>query len=122
MSESELLARLRDLSLVDVDALLTGCDDDERPEVLASHVADLEDALAQVRAEMEAMHAALGTGGDPLAWVDWPDGKRSSDDGQVACARGAELLRNRAQQCRELAILAEAAASVVPRLLAAERR
>lgn len=123
MSESTaLLARLRDLSLVEVDALLTGCEGDERREVLAAHVADLEDALAQVRAQMESMQAQLRDGGDPLAWVDWPAGTRASDDGQAASERGAELLRQRAGQCRQLAILAEAAAAVVPRLLAAERR
>lgn len=117
-----LLERLRDLSLVELDALLSGCEHEDRERVLASHVADLEDALGQARREMQAAEASLARAGEPLDWVEWPADKRAGADGAEHAQRAAERLSARARQYRELAVLAEATALVVPRLAAAGRK
>ncbi len=122
MSETSLLERLRDLALVDVDALLAGTSGATRDALLAAHVADLEDALGRARAAIEKMSSGLRGGAEPLAFVDWPEERRASDDGEQAARRSAEALVERAALCRELAVLAEITAGVLPRLVAADRR
>lgn len=117
-----MLERLRDLALVDVDALLAGTSGDARNALLAAHVADLEDALAKAGAAMDEMMASLARGAEPLGWIEWPPERRAGDDGEQAARRSAETLGQRGIVCRELAVLAEMSAAVMPRLVAADRR
>lgn len=120
MIDGTLVERLRDLALVEVDALLAGVPEDERSALLAAHVADLEDALTRARDGMNQAMTNLAR--EQMAWISWPGAKRAGDDGAEAARQSAESLVERARLAREAAALAEAAARVVPRLVAADRR
>ena len=114
----QLLERLRELALVELDTLLARLDDDAMRATLAAYVSDLEDALGQARAAIRDGHRDLAAGPDPLALFDQSSERR---------ARGADAdpgsrLAERAAARRDLARLEELVQGVLPRLLEADRR
>jgi hypothetical protein len=120
--DRELGARLRDLALVEVDALLAGSDGERRAALLAAYVDDLEDALASARDRMAALVAEIAGGPDPLAVIDADAGARVRDGGVDLARRAQARLDARARACRALAALDHLARAVVPRLIEAERQ
>jgi hypothetical protein len=118
----ELLStRLRDLALVDLDALTAGVEGAARAELVAAFADDIADALREARARMAVLRGPLG-GGDPLAILETTPRQRASD----AAVAGAERLRVRlgqqAEAARGFARLADLAAVLAPRLFEADRR
>ena len=113
----QLLERLRELALVDLDTLLARLPPDEMVAVVGAYVADLEDALGAARAAIRDTHRDLGAGLDPLALLDLPSERRARADSDAA-----GRLAIRAMARRELARLEELVQGVLPRLLEADRR
>lgn len=118
--DEALLTRLRDLALVDLDALLVGASGEQYARLLVTHAEDLEDALrvARTRAAELQRHIA----GDPLALLDAPHAARARDGGRESAERSARKLSQRAQAARALAHLDDLTANLFPRLLEADRR
>ncbi|MGE0550088.1 MAG: hypothetical protein AB7O24_23030 [Kofleriaceae bacterium] len=117
--DEALAARLRDLSLVDLDALTAGSAD---PRALVSAFADdVADALHAARNRMAEYRAALG-GTDPLIVVDTTARQRGSEAGGSAGARTQGRLRAQAEAARSLARLSELASGLAPKLFEADRR
>jgi hypothetical protein len=119
--KEDLLERLRELSLVDVETLVARLDAPVAAEVLGAYVADLEDALGQARASIRAAHTELGSGPDPLLLLD-VGSERRSGMGEPGITESQERLGARARRRRELAQLEELVRLVLPRLLEADRR
>ncbi|MBZ0238291.1 MAG: hypothetical protein K8M05_38625, partial [Deltaproteobacteria bacterium] len=73
MSESHeddaLIMRLRDLALVDLDALLAGAEGEAYTQLLVTHAEDLEDALRSARARAGELTKTI-VGADPLVLLD----------------------------------------------------
>jgi len=118
-ADEALSTRLRDLALVDIDALTAGT---AAPAALiAAFADDVADALREARARIAALRATLG-GADPLNILDATIRQRASDAG----AAGAERVRNRlgtqAEAARSLARLSDLAAGLAPKLFEADRR
>jgi hypothetical protein len=119
--DEAMLTRLRDLALVDLDALLAGVAGEPYAQLLIAHAEDVEDALRTARARMSELARAVA-GADPLALLDAGFAARSRDGGREAAERVARRLTARAQACRALARLDDLAANLVPRLIEADRR
>jgi hypothetical protein len=113
-----LLTRLRDLGLVDLDALLAGTEDSRG--LLVAYRDDLVDALrvARERGKELAKHLA----GDPLALLDGAPAVRARDGGREVAAKAARQLERRAAACRTMARIDDLVARVYPRLFEADRR
>ncbi len=120
--DEELLARLRELSLVDIDALLAGASGDQYAELLIAYGEDLEDALRCARARMSELTADVAGGPDPLGVVDMPPEVRARDGGRALADRTAGRIVDRAASCRALARLGDNVAHLLPRLFEADRR
>lgn len=116
-----LLERLRDLALVDLDALLGPAPPEEARDLLRAYVADLEDAVLQARDALRAGHAELGAGVDPLGYLELGP-ERRSQAGEAGVADASARLAERAAKRRALARLDEMVRGVLPRLLEADRR
>jgi hypothetical protein len=116
-ADEALSMRLRDLALVELDALIAG----DRPALIAAYADDVADALREARARIAALRGQLG-GADPLGVLDAAARQRATDAG----AAGAERIRARlvaqAEAARALARLADLASALVPRLFEADRR
>jgi hypothetical protein len=112
-----LLERLHELSLVDVDALAPGGD----AGLIAAHVADLEEALAQARRVLRDADGELGAGPDPLLLVEQSPERRVAA-GESALLEAESKLVGRAAARRDMARLEEMVVKVLPRLLLADRR
>jgi hypothetical protein len=125
MSESHeddaLIMRLRDLALVDLDALLSGSEGDAYAQLLVTHAEDLEDALRTARARAAELTKII-VGADPLVLLDSGFAVRARDGGREAADRTARRLAARAAACRALARLDDLAAGLYPRLVEADRR
>lgn len=119
--DTALITRLRDLALVEVDALLAGVDLESYPVLLEAHAAELEDALATARARMGELIRALA-GSDPLVSLDAGAATRAKDGGRDGAERVTRRLAARASAARALARLDDVVASVYPRLVEADRR
>ncbi len=117
----ELIARLRDLALVELDTLVGRLDDATATELIGAYVADLEEALALARAVIRETHAAIGAGPDPLGLVDRTPELRARG-GDAPIQESLDRLADRAAARRELAQLEELVRGVLPRLLEADRR
>ncbi len=123
MSDDDaLLARLRQLSLVDVDALLVGAPAARYPELCAAYADDLRDALAVTRERMKQLAERAARGPDPLGLLDLPPELRAREGAPAAAARAAAELHARAEARRALARLEDAAAMLLARLVEADRR
>lgn len=117
-ADEALSARLRDLALVEIDALLAG----ERAQELTSAFADdVADALREARTRIAALRAQLG-GADPLAVLDVSARQRASDAGAAGVDRIRARLAAQAEAARALARLADLACGLIPKLFEANRR
>ncbi len=114
--DEALSARLRDLALVEIDALAVG-----RAGLVAAFADDLTDALRETRARISALRAQLG-GADPLNVLDVSVGQRASDAGPAGATRVRGRLVAQAEAARSLARLADLAAPLIPKLVEADRR
>ena len=119
--DEALLTRLRDLALVDLDALLLGTSGEQYVQLLTAYGEDLEDALRAARGRMADLIKTVA-GVDPLALLDAGYASRARDGGREAAERSARRLTSRAQACRALARIDDLASSLFPRLLEADRR
>ena len=118
----ELLStRLRDLALVDLDALTSGLDGARASELVGAYADDVADALREARARIAALRQTLG-GADPLNVLDLQPRQRASDAAHAGAIRTRERLTAQAEAGRALARLAELAGGLVPRLFEADRR
>jgi len=119
--DEPLLMRLRDLALVDLDALLAGAEGRHYADLLTGHAEDLEDALRAARARAADLMKAI-TSGDPMLLLDAGYAARARDGGRDAAERAARRLAARAAACRALARLDDLATGLYPRLVEADRR
>ena len=115
--DEALSARLRDLTLVELDALTIG----GRTDLVAVFADDVLDALREARTRIAGLRAQLG-GVDPLGVVDVTVRQRASDAGHAGAERVRTRLIAQADACRSYARLAELAAALVPKLFEADRR
>lgn len=114
-SDEALCARLRDLALVELDALI------DTPGLTARFAEDLADALTAARGRLATLRGQLG-GVDALAVLDATAGQRASEAGAANALRVRDRLHAQAEAARGLARLAELVAPLVPKLVAADRR
>ena len=119
--DEPLLMRLRDLALVDLDALLAGAEGDHYAALLVGHAEDLEDALRTARARAVDLQKQIAAG-DPMVLLDAGFAMRAKDGGRDAADRSARKLAARAAACRALARLDDLTAGLYPRLVEADRR
>ncbi|HVK85755.1 MAG TPA: hypothetical protein VM513_16665 [Kofleriaceae bacterium] len=117
--DEALSARLRDLALVELDALVAGAG---APQALiAAYADDVADALREARARITALRTSLG-GPDPLNVLDLAPRVRASDTAHAGAERVRTKLVAHAEAARALARLSELAATLAPRLFEADRR
>lgn len=119
--DDALLMRLRDLALVDLDALLAGAEGEAYAQLLVTHAEDLEDALRAARARAVELQKTIA-GADPLALLDAGFAVRARDGGREAAERTGRRLAARVAACRALARIDDLAAGLYPRLVEADRR
>ncbi|HEY5935235.1 MAG TPA: hypothetical protein VIU61_11385 [Kofleriaceae bacterium] len=115
--DETLSMRLRDLALVELDALAIG----GRNALIAVFADDVADALREARTRIATLRAQLG-GADPLNVLDITVRQRASDAGTAGAARVRTRLSGQADAARALARLADLAAALVPKLFEADRR
>ncbi len=120
-SDEVLSTRLRDLALVEIDALTAGLSSAEAQVLIGTFADDVADALKQVRARIAILRQSLG-GPDPLNVLDLQARQRASDAGQAGAERVRERLASQAEAARALARLADLAAGLVAKLFEADRR
>lgn len=116
--DEALSTRLRDLALVEIDALILG---DRAQELVAAFADDVLDALREARTRIAALRAQLG-GADPLSVLEAAPHQRASDAGAAGVDRIRARLAAQADAARALARLADLAAGLVPKLFEADRR
>jgi len=117
--DEALSTRLRDLALVELDALVAGARDGSA--LVDAYADDVADALTEARRRIATLRAALG-GADPLNVLDATPRQRASDPGAAAADRVRTRLGAQADAARALARLSDLAASLTPRLFEADRR
>lgn len=122
LGDEQLLGRLRQLSLIDLDSLLAGTSGESRAALLGAHAEDLIDALSHARRRMAELTRDVAAGADPLAILDAPPATRVRGAAGEGPGRLASRLAERATACRDLARVQEAAALLLPRLFEVERR
>jgi hypothetical protein len=115
--DEALSARLRDLSLVELDALVVG----GKHELIGAYAEDVADALREARARIAALRAQLA-GADPLGVLEATVRQRAADTAVKGGAHAATRLVGQAEAARSLARLADLAAALVPKLFEADRR
>jgi hypothetical protein len=115
--DEALSTRLRDLALVELDALAIG----GRGALVAVYADDVADALREARTRIATLRAQLG-GADPLGVLDVTVRQRASDAGIAGAERIRTRLIAQAEASRSLARLADLAAALVPKLFEADRR
>jgi len=120
VTDEPLLTRLRDLALVDLDALLLGAEGEHYQRLLTSYGEDLEDALRTARARAAELQKLVAA--DPLTLLDAPYTTRARDGGRDAADRAARRLTQRAQAARALARIDDLTCGLFARLLEADRR
>jgi hypothetical protein len=117
--DETLSTRLRDLALVELDALVAGA---AQPQVLvAAYADDVADALREARTRITALRTSLG-GPDPLNVLDLKVSVRRSDTAHAGAERVRAKLAANAEAARALARLSELAATLAPKLFEADRR
>ena len=116
-ADEALSTRLRDLALVQLDALVSG----DRGGLLGAYAEDVADALREARGRMATLRAQL-SGADPLNVVDATPRQRASDTGSTGGERVRARLVAQADAARAMARLADLAAALVPKLFEVDRR
>jgi hypothetical protein len=119
--DEALSTRLRDLALVELDALAAGLDGTAAQPLLAAFADDVGDALREARTRIATLRNSFG-GSDPLNVLDVAPRQRASDAGQAGADRARAKLVSQAEAARAIARLAELAAALVPKLFEADRR
>jgi len=119
--DEALSTRLRDLALVELDALAAGLDGEAARPLIAAFADDVADALRTARARITELRAGFG-GPDPLNVLDLAPRQRASDAGQAGADRARAKLLAHAGAARAIARLDELAAALVPKLFEADRR
>lgn len=119
--DEALSVRLRDLALVELDALCVGLDGEHGAQMAAAYADDVADALREARTRITALRQQLG-GPDPLNVLDLQARQRASDTAHAGAVRTREKLGGQAEAARALARLADLAATLVPKLFEADRR
>jgi transglutaminase-like putative cysteine protease len=119
--DEALSTRLRDLALVELDALTAGLDGAAAQPLIAAFADDVADALREARARIVALRQIFG-GPDPLNILETTPRQRASDAGLAGAERVRGRLVAQAEAGRALARLAELAAGLVPKLFEADRR
>lgn len=119
--DEALSTRLRDLSLVNLDALTAGLDGTKAQALVGAFADDCLDALEEARARMTALKKELA-GPDPLNVLDLTARQRAADAGHAGADRVRERLGTQAEAGRAYARLADLASALVPRLFEADRR
>ena len=117
-ADEALSTRLRDLALVEIDALILG---DRTQELVAAFADDVADALREARTRIAALRSQLG-GANPLSVLDAASQQRASDAAVAGVDRIRARLAAQADAARALARLADLAAGLVPKLFEADRR
>lgn len=118
-ADEALSTRLRDLALVDIDALTAGTP--APTALIAAFADDVADALKEARGRITTLRAALG-GADPLNILDATIRQRASDAGATGAERVRARLGSQAEAARSLARLSDLAAGLAPKLFEADRR
>jgi hypothetical protein len=116
-----LSARLRDLALVELDALCAGSDGGDAAAIVGAYADDAADALREARARLGELRRQLA-GPDPLNVLEATSRQRASDAGHAGAVRVRDHLLTQAEAGRAMARLADLAAALVPKLFEAERR
>jgi hypothetical protein len=119
--DEALSTRLRDLALVDLDALTVGLDGERGQQLVAAYADDCADALREARTRLAALRKELA-GPDPLNVLDVTARQRASDAGHAGAVRVRDRLVAQAEAARVFARLAELAAGLVAKLFEADRR
>ncbi len=119
--DDALSARLRDLALVELDALTLGLDDARGATLVGAYADDCVAALREARTRIAVLRGELG-GADPLTLLDLASRQRASDAGVAGAQRSRDRLLVQAEAARAAARLQELAAGLIERLFAAERR
>jgi hypothetical protein len=120
-ADEALSTRLRDLALVDLDALTIGLDGAAGQVLAAAFADDCADALREARARLAALRKELA-GPDPLNVLDITARQRASDAGHAGAGRVHDRLVGQAEAARTFARLAELSAGLVGKLFEADRR
>jgi hypothetical protein len=116
-ADEALSTRLRDLALVELDALAAG----GKPHLVAVFADDVADALREARARITTLRNTLG-GADPLNVLDATVRQRAGDAGNAGAERARNRLAAQADAARALARLADLAGALIPKLFEADRR
>jgi hypothetical protein len=119
--DAALSTRLRDLALVDLDALTVGLDGARGQELVAAYADDCADALREARTRLAILRKELASP-DPLAVLDVSARQRGSDAGHAGAVRVHDRLRGQAEAARTFARLADLSAGLVGKLFEADRR
>lgn len=117
--DEALSTRLRDLALVDLDALTVGSRDAQ--VLIAAFADDVADTLRETRTRITVLRTSLG-GADPLNVLDLAPRQRAADTATAGALRVREKLGSHAEAARALARLSELAAILTPKLFEADRR
>lgn len=120
-SDEALAARLRDLALVELDALISSGSSNDAQILVAEFSDDLADALQQAKSRIAALRQAL-VGSDPLRIVDVPWQQRASEAAHAGIERTRDQLLQQAEAGRALAKLSELASGLIAKLAEADRR
>ena len=120
-SDEALSARLRDLSLVELDALTAGLANADAQVLIATFAEDVADALREARARITALRQAMA-GPDPLNILDLQPRQRATDAGQAGAVRVHDRLAAQARAARALSRLADLASGLIEKLFEADRR
>jgi hypothetical protein len=119
--DEPLCTRLRDLALVDLDALTVGLDGDQGQALTAAFAEDVADALREARARLTALRKDLA-GPDPLNVLDMKPSQRASDAGHAGAARITDRLVGQTEAARAFARLAGLTGPLIAKLFEADRR
>ena len=120
-SDETLCTRLRDLALVELDALTVGLAGNDAQVVIAAFADDVADALREARARIAALRQTRG-GPEPVNGLVLLARHLASDAGQAGAERGRDRLAAQAAVVRSLPRLADLAACLVGKLCDADRR
>ncbi len=114
--DEALSTRLRDLALVDLDALAAG-----NHALIGVYADDVAHALGEARSRIAVLRTQLG-GPEPLNVLDLQARQRASDAAAAGAVRSRDRLMAQAEAARALGRLADLAAPLVPKLFEADRR
>lgn len=120
--DDQLLGRLRQISLVDIDALTAGTSGERYERLLTAFAGDVHDALDTARGRMADLVREASGGADPLVLIDLSLEMRRRERGREAAERSVQRLQARAQASRALARLCDASAPLLAVLFEVDRR